>query len=145
MEIRKATLDNLEDIIPLFDGYRQFYRQKSDLEAAKSFITSRLQYKDSTIFLCYKDDSAVGFTQLYPLFSSVTMQPMLLLNDLFIAENYRGQGIGTALINEAKELCTKTQQKGLVIQTEITNPAQKLYERLNFKKDPDLHYFWTCH
>ncbi|MEQ3655111.1 MAG: GNAT family N-acetyltransferase, partial [Dokdonia sp.] len=89
-----------------------------------------------------EDRKAVGFTQLYPIFSSVSMERMLLLNDLFIDPEYRGQGIGKALIDTAKDLCRTTRQKGIVLQTETNNPAQRLYEREGFTKDPDLHYFW---
>ncbi|WP_405252161.1 GNAT family N-acetyltransferase [Dokdonia sp. Asnod3-C12] len=146
MHIRKATLQDLDIITPLFDGYRQFYRQASDLEGAGVFLTERLTHNESTILIAFHDKEeteAVGFTQLYPLFSSVSMERMLLLNDLYITPIHRGKGIGTLLINSAKELCVSLQQKGIVLQTETTNPAQQLYERLGFNKDPDLHYFWA--
>ncbi|AEE18177.1 GNAT family N-acetyltransferase [Dokdonia sp. 4H-3-7-5] len=146
MHIRKATLQDLDIITPLFDGYRQFYRQASDLEGASLFLTERLSHNESTILIAFHDSEeteAVGFTQLYPLFSSVSMERMLLLNDLYIIPTHRGKGIGTLLINSAKELCTSSHQKGIVLQTETTNPAQQLYERLGFNKDPDLHYFWA--
>ena len=93
--------------------------------------------------MAYVNDKAVGFTQLYPLFSSVSMQPMYMLNDLFVDLNCRGQGIGEALINKAKQLCVSEKNKGLAIQTAHDNPAQHLYKRLGFEKDTDLHFFWT--
>lgn len=146
MHIRKATIRDLELIIPLFDKYRQFYRQPSNKAGARIFIKDRLSNQESIILLVFynkEETHAIGFTQLYPIFSSVTMEPMLLLNDLYIAPDYRGQGMGTSLINNAKDVCKVTLQKGIIIQTETTNPAQKLYERLGFNKDPDLHYFWA--
>ena len=145
MHIRLATLQDLEVLVPLFDGYRVFYRQSSDYDKAHSFLKERLINKDSVIYIAFaKADSeiAVGFTQLYPIFSSVSMERMYILNDLYIHSDYRNLGIGQALINEVKNLCRKEHQKGIVIQTETTNPAQHLYERLGFTKDPDLHYFW---
>ena len=154
MHIRLATLQDLEVLVPLFDGYRVFYGQPSDHRGARSFLKERLNNKDSFIYIAFAkpvlsvvevadSDKAVGFTQLYPIFSSVSMEHMYMLNDLFIDPNYRGQGIGQALIKVVKDLCRKERQKGIVLQTEITNPAQHLYERLGFTKDPDLHYFWT--
>ncbi len=142
MNIIEATNQQLHDLIPLFDGYRQFYRQQSDFVGAKKFLEERLKLEDSIIFIAYEEENAIGFTQLFPLFSSVTMQRMYLLNDLYVEDNYRGKGIGKALIDRAKELCKVQKYKGLVLQTEVTNPAQKLYEKLGFVKDPDLHYFW---
>lgn len=142
--IIKATPDHLDDLLPLFNGYRVFYRQESDLLAAKAFLKERLSKQDTIIHLAYLDKKAVGFTQLFHSFSSVSMQPMFILNDLYVDKKYRNQGIGVALLNQAKQYCRKQDYKGLVLQTESTNPAQKLYESLGWKKDKDLHYFWYC-
>ncbi|WP_400079491.1 GNAT family N-acetyltransferase [Winogradskyella sp. R77965] len=141
--IVKAHIDHLEDLVPLFDGYRLFYKQPSDKDGARQFLIERFKNKDAIIFMAYDNDKAIGFTQLYPLFSSVSMQPMYLLNDLFVDANYRGKGIGEALINRAKQLCVIKNNKGLTIQTAYDNPAQHLYKRLGFKEDKDLHFFWS--
>jgi GNAT superfamily N-acetyltransferase len=142
MHIIKAELQHVPDLIPLFDGYRIFYRQTSDYVKAKTFLTNRIQNRESIIYIAYDDENAIGFTQLYPLFSSVSMQPMFLLNDLYVEDNYRSQGVGNLLIDKVKQLCKTLNYKGVAIQTAHTNPAQHLYERLGFVKDPDLHFFW---
>ncbi|WP_412561181.1 GNAT family N-acetyltransferase [Winogradskyella sp. MIT101101] len=142
MNIIKAHIDHLEDLVILFNGYRMFYKQASDEVGARQFLIERFKNQDSIIFMAYVDSKAVGFTQLYPLLSSVSMQPMYLLNDLFTDSNYRGQGIGEALINKAKQLCISENNKGLAIQTAHDNPAKKLYKRLGFEADTDLHFFW---
>ena len=143
MHIAKAELQHIPDLIPLFDGYRIFYKQESDYTKAKTFLTDRIQNNQSIIYIAYDEEHAVGFTQLYPLFSSVSMQPMYLLNDLFVEGNYRNKGVGNLLINKAKQMCQEHNYKGLAIQTESHNPAQHLYKRLGFIKDPDLHFFWS--
>lgn len=143
MNITIAKLEHLDSLAILFDGYRKFYRQESDIEGARQFLKARLENEDSIVYIAFIDDVAVGFTQLYPLFSSVSMEPMYILNDLYIDSNYRGKNIGTSLIDRAKKLCKEKQYKGLIIQTETTNPAQHLYERLGFVKDQDLMFFWT--
>ena len=144
MTIIQATIDHLNDLIPLFDGYRVFYRQKSDIRAAKEFLYKRLAAQDTIIYIAYMDKKAVGFSQLFPSFSSVSMQPLYILNDLYVDKNYRKQGIGVALLSKAKQLCKEKNYKGLALQTEINNPAQHLYESLGWKKDKDLHYFWIA-
>lgn len=143
MKIIKANISQLNDIIPLFDGYRMFYKQNSDLDGAKYFLNERLQKQDSVIFIAYVNNQPIGFTQLYHLFSSVSMQKMYLLNDLFVSENFRGKGIGEALVNKAKALAVVKNHKGIAIQTAHNNPAQELYKRLGFEPDTDLHFFWT--
>ncbi|MGB6269944.1 MAG: GNAT family N-acetyltransferase [Olleya sp.] len=143
MTIIQANKTHLEQITPLFDAYRVFYKQPSNTEAARQFIKTRLEKEDSIILLAFAEKKPVGFTQLFHSFSSVSMQPLFILNDLYVNENYRKQGIGVALLNKAKAICKKHNYKGLALQTQTTNPAQKLYESLGWKIDKDLQYFWT--
>lgn len=143
MTIIKAHIEHLDLIVSLFDAYRVFYKRPSNKDAAKQFLFERLKNRDSIIFLALIENKAVGFTQLYTSFSSVSMQPIYILNDLYVTKEYRKQGIGVALLNKAKQLCRDNNYKGLSLQTETTNPAQHLYESLGWEKDPDLQYFWT--
>ncbi|MCB0456841.1 MAG: GNAT family N-acetyltransferase [Flavobacteriaceae bacterium] len=143
MKILQATLENFEAIVPLFDGYRVFYKQPSDLEKAKAFLKERLQKKDSIIFMAFEGTIALGFTQLYPSFSSVSIQRTYILNDLFVLQKARGKGIGKALMERAKEFAISENANGITLETHITNPAQKLYERLGWIKDTEVfHYTW---
>ena len=89
------------------------------------------------------DGSGLGFTQLYPSFSSVSMMPIYILNDLFVASEARKKGVGEVLIEKAKQFAISQGGKGLTLETAIDNPAQKLYQRLGFKKDNQVnHYTW---
>ena len=142
MHIIKAKIQHLEDLLPLFDGYRIFYRQNSNLERAKVFLKERLTKNDTFIYLAYVNEKPAGFTHLFHSFSSVSMQPIFILNDLYVDSNYRKQGVGVALMNQAKKTCKALKYKGIGLQTETTNPAQHLYESLGWKKDADLQYFW---
>ena len=143
MTIIQANLTHLDQVATLFNQYRIFYRQTPNLEGARQFIKDRLTKQDSIILIAFAEKKPVGFTQLFHSFSSVSMQPLFILNDLFVTENYRKQGYGVTLLNEAKSVCKKHNYKGLGLQTERTNPAQKLYESLGWKQDQDLQYFWT--
>ena len=143
MTIIKAHIEHLDLIVSLFDAYRVFYKRPSNKDAAKQFLFERLKNRDSIIFLALVDNKAVGFTQLYTSFSSVSMQPIYILNDLYVTKEFRKQGVGVALLNKAKQQCRDNNYKGLSLQTETTNPAQHLYESLGWEKDPDLQYFWT--
>ena len=144
IKVIKASEKNLDEIVPLFDAYRIFYEQPSNIEATQDFLLNRLKNKESVLFLAYYNNIPAGFTQLYPVFSSVSLQSFYILNDLYVTHNFRGKGIGEALLNEAKNLCRIEQCKGLSLETAIDNPAQKLYEKLGWKKDTEfLHYFWA--
>lgn len=142
MHIIEANTEHLDLVVPLFDAYRMFYRQQTDKNTARQFLNDRIKNNDSIIFLAMVNDEAVGFTQLYPGFSSVSMQRSYILNDLFVDEGYRKQGIGVALLNKAKQLCRDNSFKGLALETETSNPAQHLYESLGWVKNTNLQYFW---
>lgn len=143
MEIKNATLSDIELIVPLFDAYRVFYEQSSDFDASRSFIKERFLNNETVIFLALENDDPVGFTQLFKTFSSASLQPFYILNDLFVSPEFRKKGVGETLLDHAKSFCQKQGFKGLALETAANNPAQKLYERLGWEKDEQyFHYFW---
>ena len=142
--LKKATLQDLEKLAPLFDAYRIFYKKESYLQAAKEFLKERLTNQESVIFIVYDDEKAVGFTQLYPLFSSVNMAPTWLLNDHFVNPTYRGKKIGKQLLEAAQNHCKATNAKGVSLETERSNViGNKLYSTMGFEGDQDHNfYYW---
>ena len=145
MILNKATIKDLDLITPLFDLYRQFYKQSSDQDSAKEFLSARIDNNESVIFWALDEDniSGMGFVQLYPIFSSVGMKRLWLLNDLFVHTDYRKMGVGEALMEKARELATETKAKGIILETEKTNAqAQNLYDKLGYKRDKDHYYFY---
>ncbi|MEO0571793.1 MAG: GNAT family N-acetyltransferase [Bacteroidota bacterium] len=143
MKIQRAQQSDVRKIAPLFDDYRVFYKQASDIQAAKAFLTKRIANRESVIFMALCEEQIVGFTQLYTTYSSVSLRPFYILNDLYVLTEFRGKGIGERLLATAKELCKQNNFKGLSLETASDNPAQQLYEKLDWKKDTDyFHYFW---
>lgn len=100
--VRQATAFDLDMVAPLFDAYRQFYAQPADLRLARRFLRERFAHHESVVLVAIADGgSAVGFVQLYPLFSSVRATRTYLLNDLFVAAPSRRRGIGEQLVAAA--------------------------------------------
>jgi ribosomal protein S18 acetylase RimI-like enzyme len=142
LQIFQATIEHLNDVSKLFDQYREFYQQPTHLSAAKTFIQDRLRNGDSVIFLAQRDGQSVGFTQLYPSFSSVSMRPIWILNDLFVDEAYRQQGVARSLMNTAKTFAQETRAIRLTLATQITNQAaQMLYESLGYRKNEEFYTY----
>jgi ribosomal protein S18 acetylase RimI-like enzyme len=136
VEVLQATIDDLDSIVPLFEAYRQFYRLPSDTEQARRFLWDRFRHNQSIIFLAFAGEAAVGFTQLYPSFSSGAMSPIFILNDLFVVPEARQRGAGSALIDAAAEHGRRAGALRLVLSTEVTNTtAQSLYQRMGWKRD----------
>ena len=136
MRVRRATLDDLEKLAPLFEGYRRFYQQPEDPARSREFLRERLTAGDSVVFLAEENGAVTGFTQLYPLFSSTACRRLWLLNDLFTTEAARGRGVGRALMAAAREHAVRTGASGIELSTAHTNlPAQRLYESLGYVKE----------
>ncbi len=136
VDVRQATVEDLDLLVPLFDAYRQFYRQPSEPERARQFLRQRFEHNQSVIFIALDGETAVGFTQLYPSFSSGAMARIFVLNDLFVAPEARGRGAGSALLRKAAEYGRDVRALRLTLSTEITNKtAQSVYEALGWKRD----------
>ena len=142
MEIRRATGDDIDPLARLFDAYREFYRAPANLEGARRFLLERLEKSQSIILLAFHEDAAVGFTQLYPSFSSVSMARIFILNDLFVAPEARRTGAGSALLRAASEYAKNAGAVCLELSTERGNStAQAVYERLGWKRDEDFYVY----
>lgn len=144
ISLSRATASDVDDVARLFDQYRCFYGQADSYDEAREFIASRIGGQDSVIFLARYDETAAGFTQLYPSYSSVAMRRIWILNDLFVAASSRRCGVAHALINEAVRFARDSGAARLALATAVDNgPAQSLYEKLGWSKDEHfLHY--TC-
>jgi ribosomal protein S18 acetylase RimI-like enzyme len=138
--IRRAALQDLEQLVPLFDGYRQFYGRSSDLALARRFLSERLSKEDSVVLIAVDvEHGAIGFVQLYPSFSSVRAARIYVLNDLFVAPSSRRRGTGAMLLLGAAEAARASGAVRLKLSTAITNvSAQRLYAALGWKRDEEF-------
>ena len=145
MQIIRAGTEHLDLVAPLFDQYRQFYRQSPDLAAAREYIAQRLQNKDAVIFLALRElgsAEGLGFVQLYPSLASIPMRPIWILYDLFVAPPARKLGVGRALMDRATEHAKETGADSLILETAMDNhTAQRLYEKLGYKRDDVFHRY----
>lgn len=144
MIIQKATINELDLLTELFDLYRVFYEQKSDLEGERKFLKERIINEESIVYMACDGNNPLGFVQLYPSFSSVSMIRSWVLNDLFVKEPFRGKGVGEKLINKAIEFSKGTGAKGVLLETGKQNVnAQRLYEKLGFVRESNYFYYFS--
>jgi GNAT superfamily N-acetyltransferase len=145
MLVKRAVVADLDAVAPLFDAYRQFYGQHSDLAAARAFLEERMRREESVIFLAIADgegNEALGFTQLYPSFSSVSVRRLWILNDLFVRPGIRRGGVGRRLLERAREWAIETDAKGLMLATAVTNAAARaLYESCGWRRDEEFEHY----
>jgi ribosomal protein S18 acetylase RimI-like enzyme len=137
-----ATIKNIDSVAVLFDAYRQFYKQKSDLKLAKKFISERLKNKQSIIFVALLEKKAVGFVQLYPSFSSISAAKILVLNDLYVVDEARKLGVARTLMSKAEDYAVKNKIKRLSLSTAKNNlTAKSLYESLGYVLDSSYDHY----
>lgn len=149
MVIKQATLDDLELLVPLFDGYRMFYQQASDVALARAFLQQHFHQQTSVIFLALPEASegkalgrGMGFTQLYRSFSSVAARHVWILNDLFVAPHARRQGVARALMEAARAFAKTDGALKLMLETAADNSqAQALYEDLGYQQEQGVFHY----
>ena len=144
INIKKVSLNEVKEVAKVFNAYRVFYGQASDLPLAEEFLKQRVQNNESVIFCIFdEDNNALAFTQLYPSFSSVSAKKSWILNDLFVDENHRKRGYAKALMQKAKEMVQEDDSKGIFLQTAKSNVnAQALYESLEYERDEEYYSYY---
>lgn len=142
MEVFLANINHLESVSLIFDQYRIFYNQASNIEAAKEFLKERFEKNDSVVFAANDNGKLIGFTQLYPSFSSVSMKRVWILNDLYVEESYRRRGIAKLLMSAAEEYAKESGAVRVILATQISNiTAQKLYEARDYIKNEEFYHY----
>lgn len=140
--VDEATAGDLDEAAALFDAYRVFYRQSSDIAAARAFLDERFKRRDSVVLLARHNGSAVGFIQLYPSFSSVSMQRIWILNDLYVSPGGRRLGVGRKLMDYARTFAAASGAIRLELTTEHNNTiAQALYRSCGYARDDVFYKF----
>mgnify|MGYP003674048029 FL=1 len=135
--IRAATMHDFDALAELLDGYRQFYEQPSNVQAAREFLRQRFGQADSRILVSENGEGALtGFVQLYPGVSTVGLNARWTLNDLFVCPDGRERGTGRALMEAATQLAREHGVARLILMTQIENErAQHLYESLGWQRN----------
>ena len=140
--IRQAVLSDLDALAPLLDGYRQFYGQAPDLAAARLFLRERFNHGQSVLFLALDGVAPVGFTQLYPSFSTVSLARTFILNDLFVAPAHRRRRVGASLLAAATGFAQALGAVRVTLTTDIHNTsAQATYQALGWQRDQAFYVY----
>lgn len=143
MKVRKAELADVSKLLPLFNSYRSFYDKPEESAKALKFLSDNIRENRSIIFVAWETDlTAVGFIQMYPRVSSLSMTPYMYLSDLFVAEPFRRRGIGKKLMLQATEHSTAFGASSLQLETAHSNKiAQALYESIGYVHESEYRTY----
>jgi ribosomal protein S18 acetylase RimI-like enzyme len=140
--IKRANNSDANIIGEVFNLYRVFYKQESNVEMAQKYIAERLRNNEAVIFFAEDNGRCIGFTQLYPTFDSVNVRQKIVLYDLFVREEYRRKGFAKLLMNAAKQYASENNFGSIELSTAKTNmPGQSLYESLGYIRDNEYYTY----
>ncbi|MDD0842987.1 GNAT family N-acetyltransferase [Pseudomonas sp. Gutcm_11s] len=138
MRIVQATLEHLDLLTPLFIKYREFYGELPFPDSSRKFLETRIKRKESIIYLAMADDEdkLLGYCQLFPSYSSLSLKRVWILNDIYVAEDARRMLVADRLLQTAKQMAKETNAVRMRVATSISNEvAQKTYESIGFRED----------
>jgi GNAT superfamily N-acetyltransferase len=144
MHIVKCTEAHLDQLVDIFEEYRQFCGFARSQNMTKAFLKKLICNEESTIFIAIdsEKDSVMGFVNLYPCYSSLALQRLWILNDLGVSSSYRGKGVSKALIQKVQEFAKETNAIRIELKTELKNTtARSLYKSMGFTVDSDNVYY----
>ena len=141
VSITRAGPADLDALAQLFDGYRQFNGQPSNLAAARDWLRSRLRVGESMVLVARRGGDAVGFVQLYPMFSSVRLARTWILNDLYVLPTKRRGGVARALLEAAAGFARADGATAISLETTRDNAAARaLYRAAGWHEDATQWY-----
>lgn len=134
--IRSALPADVDAIAPLFDAYRQFFTEASQLSASREFLAQRLERAESVVLAAFENARVVGFLQLYPLFSSWYLRRQWFLSDLYVDPEFRERGLGQRLVAAAVDYAGESDARAILVELPFSEPhLTRFYSRLGFEKD----------
>ncbi len=146
-QIKKIAIEELDDLVTLFDQYMVFYKQPSAPEKYREYLAERINNNEATVFIAYgqDDNRPIGFVLNYHSFSSVSLGKVVILNDLFVTSENRRKGLGDKLIDCSINLAKQTGAIRVDLGTAKDNySAQALYERIGFVQDTEYFSYSLC-
>jgi GNAT superfamily N-acetyltransferase len=98
---RAATREDAPLLLNFIRAFAEYENLLDEVTATEKLLESRLFDKNAAeVILALVDGKEVGFALFFPNFSTFLGQAGLYLEDLFILPEYRGYGIGKALLAE---------------------------------------------
>jgi GNAT superfamily N-acetyltransferase len=143
LQISPVEAAEFERMLPLIGSYQRFYEVgEVDEERNRSFFRRFLAPSDDGLLLGARaEGEIVGYACLYWTFSSLSATEAVLMNDLFVAEAARGEGVGRALVEASAAVARERGASQLEWSTAPGNvTAQRLYDSTGAKRSEWLEY-----
>ncbi len=143
VEIAPVADEEFEGLLPLIAAYQRFYEvEEIDEGRNRAFFRRFLAPSEDGLLLgARREGRLVGYACLYWHFSSLEAVESVLMNDLYVAEEARGEGVGRALIEATAEVA---RERGAPFVEWSTAPdnhtAQRLYDSTGAERSEWVSY-----
>jgi GNAT superfamily N-acetyltransferase len=141
--IEPISAQQMDLLLPLIAAYQRFYEAENvDDEGNRAFFSRFLAPSDDGMLLgAWREEELVGYACLYWHFTSLVPAETVLMNDLFVVDGRRGDGIGRALIEASAEVARARGAHHLEWATAPDNvSAQRLYDATGAERSEWLEY-----
>lgn len=140
--LRAATSADLPLILEFIRGLAAYEKLLDEVEATEEKLRATLfgPRPAAECVLAFADDAPAGFAIFFTNYSTFLAKPGLYLEDLFVKPEFRGQGLGKALLLHLAKLanargCGRMEWTVL----DWNQPAIDFYESLGAERKTD----WT--
>jgi GNAT superfamily N-acetyltransferase len=144
MAIREADEGDLAALAPLLRGYVTFYESNPSDESLEAMARDVIAAPEDRAFLLVAtgdDEEVVGFALNQWKWSSLRGAPVVVMDDLYVAESARGEGHADALI---EAVAAVAREHGAPIISWFTMPDNKrahtVYDRVGGTAETLLEY-----
>ena len=142
--LRLAEMKDMTDWIRLNREFMDFEIQDNNLwnnidlaeneELAEVFAEALKSPENIAIFMIEDDDKTIGFANLVKIFSVWSEGFALMIDDLYLADEYQGRGYGTKVMEEIEDYARRNNFKRLQFQSEESNPGAKaFYTKIGYR------------
>jgi GNAT superfamily N-acetyltransferase len=139
LTLRVATSDDVSLILEFIHGLAAFEKLSDEVEATEAKLRSTLfprsGHPAAECVFAFSGDSPAGFALFFKTYSTFLAKPGLYLEDLFVKPEFRGKGIGKALLLHVAKLANE-RDCGRMEWTVLdwNKPAIAFYERLGARR-----------
>ena len=143
MEVRLMQYSDIDQVAVLLEEFRLLYGAPPDLEKTLQYLKDRFENEQSKIFIALDGNEYLGFCQMYPTFSSISLKKLYILKELYVVKSHRKKGVAKELIQHAEKSAKRFNTIGLIIETRITNQsALKFYDSVGYLKEGEHIYYY---
>lgn len=143
LRIEPIEAGQIDELLPLIAAYQRFYEvEEIDDERNRAFFSRFLAPSDDGMLLgAWQDGELCGYACLYWHFTSLVPAETVLMNDLYVSPEARGQGVGRALIEASAAVARERDAHHLEWATAPDNEtAQRLYDSTGAERTTWIEY-----